>query len=140
MKKKLNKINISNFLSNFSIKAIEEGWVPRYDKETDSLSFSVKEIPDNTSIKYFEFDNLCKDELAFYVTPKNEIKGIFIEYYKSNFLKHHKKTKDTEDIILKAGKKDCALVESNAKIFNKKFAKELEKMIQHDISVCGVGI
>jgi len=75
---------IFDFAYQFSETVRKEKWMSRYDIESDSLSLTVPELPDDARIKYFG------DEVAFYVTKNNDIKGIFIEYFKSNFIKHHK--------------------------------------------------
>lgn len=59
-------------------------WVSRYDRESDAFSLTTGHLPDNARIRYFG------NEIGFYVTCDNKIKGIFIEYFKNNFIEHHK--------------------------------------------------
>ena len=70
--------------SDFSAFAETHNWISRYDVESDALSVTVPRLSDDARIKYFN------DEIAFYITKNRKIEGIFIEYFKSNFLKHHK--------------------------------------------------
>lgn len=78
---------ILDFAYNFKEIVKKEKWVSRYDIESDSLSLTVSKLPNDARIKYFD------NEVAFYFTKNNNIKGIFIEYFKSNFIKHHKELK-----------------------------------------------
>jgi len=84
---------------NLEEQAKEQNWVSRYDSETDSFSFSVPKLPNDARIKYFG------DEVAFYMTKDKKIKGIFIEYFKSNFVKHHKELNEIKK-LLKGTKKE----------------------------------
>lgn len=131
---KLSKIQLVKFLNTFSSIAQKERWISRYDKESDSLSFSVKNLPSNARLSYPAIGHNDSD-FALYVTPENKIKGIFIEYYQSNFLKHHKNAQATSSKILagkKMGGKD--LVELKQKTVNQKMALELQKVIKQELS------
>jgi len=79
---------IFDFIYNFSKIAKKENWVSRYDIESDSLSFTVPKLPMDARIKYFG------DEVALYLARDNDVKGVFIEYFRSNFIKHHKDFKE----------------------------------------------
>ncbi|MBU1180111.1 hypothetical protein KJ885_04155 [Patescibacteria group bacterium] len=78
------KKQLFDFTYNFNEIIKKEKWVPRYDIEADSFSFSVPKLPDDARLKYFG------DEFAFYISGGNKIRGIFIEYFNSNFTKHNK--------------------------------------------------
>jgi len=84
---------------NLEEQTKKQNWVSRYDIETDSFSLSVSKLPDDARIKYFG------DEVAFYMTKDKKIKGIFIEYFKSNFIKHHKELKEIK-VLLKGTKEE----------------------------------
>jgi hypothetical protein len=64
-------------------------WIASYDTEADSLSITERHLPSDISIKYLN------NEIAVFVTPKADIKGIFIEYFTKNFLRH---TDDLSDL------------------------------------------
>lgn len=92
------KKKILDFAYSFAEVAQKQNWVPRYDTESDSLSFTVPKLPDDARIKYFN------DEIALYLDQKDVIRGLFIEYFKSNFIEHHKDLKDVLKRELQAKK------------------------------------
>ncbi len=59
-------------------------WVSRYDLESDAFSITVPNLSQDARIAYFD------DEIALYITQDHKIEGIFMEYFKSNFVQHHK--------------------------------------------------
>src|SRR3989344_5359491 len=81
---------VLDLASDFSTFVKRHGWIARYDPESDELSITTPRLSRNARIRYAD------DELAFYVTPHNRIEGIFIEYFKSNFVRHHKDLKKIE--------------------------------------------
>jgi len=78
---------------NLEKQVKKRNWVSRYDSETDSFSLCVSKLPNDARIKYFG------DEVAFYMTKDKKIKGIFIEYFKSNFVKHHKELNEIKKLL-----------------------------------------
>ena len=125
------KKKILNFVSNFSNIAKKENWVARYDLDTKAFSFSSKKMPDDIYIKYFS------DEFALYITKDNKIKGIFIEYCKNNFIKHHKEAISFKKLLLnieKGKSKNKSLVELKKNGVNKKVISELEDAIQESLA------
>jgi hypothetical protein len=68
--------------SNIQDISKKKNWVACYDKESDSLTISEKNLPSEVSIKYLN------SEIAVFETPKEDIKGLFIEYFTKNFLSH----------------------------------------------------
>ena len=109
-----------NFVYNFDETVKEKNWIPRYDIESDALSFTVPKLSKDARIKYFD------DEIAFYLTRNNNIEGIFIEYFKKNFIKHH----EGFDNLLKNIKQDDEVVlELNKNKINKVIPK-FEDIIQ----------
>lgn len=102
--------NIIELAANLQKFVQEKGWVGRYDSEADALSLSIPRLSKDSRIKYFD------DEVAFYITSSNRIEGIFVEYFRSNFVKHHKnlgaviraigyKTRNGKKIIKLSGEK-----------------------------------
>jgi len=125
-----NAKDVKKFLDfTYNVRDIveKEKWVLRYDLETDSLSCRVSKLPDDARIKYFG------DEFAFYMTKDNKIKGIFIEYFSSNFIKHHKEAKDFK-IALDTKKKELKLKNSDNNLIslrrNKRIISELAEAMQ----------
>jgi len=71
----------------------KHGWISRYDIESDSFSVTTPKLFDSARINYFD------DEVAFYITKDNKVEGIFLEYFKANFVKHHKKAKEIKKVL-----------------------------------------
>lgn len=84
MKLAINNRKLLDFAYMFRERIAKEHWVPRYDRETDEFSFTVPQLSKDARVKYFD------DEFAFYVTPSEQIEGLFIEYFRNNFIRHHK--------------------------------------------------
>ncbi|OGN08977.1 MAG: hypothetical protein A3C61_02490 [Candidatus Yanofskybacteria bacterium RIFCSPHIGHO2_02_FULL_39_10] len=102
-------------------------WITRYDSESDSFSVTKPKLSSDARIKYFD------NEIGFYVTKANRVEGIFVEYFGSNFVKHHKDLKEVLKDVKTKDSKDNTLVElSRAKI--KKIAPDLEEAIRNTIA------
>jgi len=119
--------NIFDFAYNLSKIAKREKWVSRYDIESDSLSLTVSKLPNDARIKYFG------DEVAFYITKNKNIKGIFIEYFESNFIKHHKNFKELLEDVEGEKQKEKTLIELK-KNKMKKLILNLEEIIQRSLA------
>ena len=85
---------VLKFVCNFKNVVKKEDWVSRYDIDTDSFSVTTKRLPKDARIKYFG------DEFAFYMTKDSKVKGIFIEYFKKNFVKHNKDIEDIKKLLV----------------------------------------
>lgn len=79
------KKNIVDAMANLSEMAKQEGWITSYDPEADSLSVRKPHLSKESYKKYTD------DEFAFYLNRKKEVEGVFMEYFLSNFVSHHKK-------------------------------------------------
>ncbi|OGZ33771.1 MAG: hypothetical protein A3I88_02990 [Candidatus Portnoybacteria bacterium RIFCSPLOWO2_12_FULL_39_9] len=121
-----NNKKILDFIYHFNKIARGEKWVSRYDIESDSLSFTVPKLPDDARIKYLG------DEVAFYLTKDSNIKGIFIEYFKSNFIKHHKDFRQLLKDIEKKKEMKTTLVELKSNKM-KKVIVELEEIMRESL-------
>lgn len=77
----LEKKRIFDFVSVLPQTAKKEGWVFRYDPESDELSITVPHLSDDARIRY------VNDEIALYFS-KGKIQGVFIEYFRKNFIEH----------------------------------------------------
>lgn len=117
---------IFDFAYNFNEIVKKEKWVSRYDIESDSLSLTVSKLPNDARIKYFG------DEVAFYLNKDNDVKGIFIEYFKSNFIEHHKDFKELLRGIEKKKQEEKTLIELK-KNKMKKLIPNLEEIIQKSL-------
>ena len=63
--------------------ADKEHWVLTLDKEEGTLFYSPETIPDGTEL------HQVTDEYALYVDKEFNPKGVMVEYYNANFVKHH---------------------------------------------------
>ncbi len=71
-------------VKNIPIVAEQEQWVLTFDKEEGSLFYSPEKISDNAQL------HQVTDEYALYLDENFKPQGVMIEYFKENFLKHHK--------------------------------------------------
>lgn len=113
--------------SDFNEYANKHNWVSRYDAESDALSVAASELSDDARIKYFD------DEVAFYITKDHKIEGVFIEYFKSNFVNHHKDLKEIFKDLDSLKNKEGALVKVG-KIKVKKLAPDLEETMREALA------
>ncbi|MDP3764611.1 MAG: hypothetical protein Q8Q95_03255 [bacterium] len=114
------KKNILNFVHNLSDTVRDQKWISNYDAENDSFAMRVPDLSKNSHKKYFN------DEFAFYLNKKNEVEGIFIEYFMSNFVTHHRDFKAiTKNFKPKKRKSILELKKSEVN----KIAPELESII-----------
>ena len=115
-------IDLASNLQGFIQK---NGWVSRYDLESDAFSITAPNLSEDARIRYFD------DEIALYVTNDNKIEGIFMEYFKSNFVQHHKELKPVlENIENEKGKKEVSLIQ-----LGKDKIKQLAPDIQEALKV-----
>ena len=104
----------------------KHGWISRYDTESDSFSVTTPKLSDSARINYFD------NEVAFYITKDNKVEGIFLEYFKANFVKHHKKAKEIKkalDDLEEKNKTDDTLVKVDINQVEK-IAPDLEEAIK----------
>jgi hypothetical protein len=80
--------NMFTFLGKFSEIVNKKQWISHYDRESDSFVMRSKRLSKDARKKYFG------DEFAFYFNNKNQIEGIFIEYFSTNFISHNKEIKN----------------------------------------------
>jgi len=104
------KKSILDFITNFSGTAKKEKWASHYDTDSDSLAIRTPQLSEDARKKYFN------NEFAFYINKKNEVEGVFIEYFVSNFISHHRKDfqavlKDIKKDIKTMGKTEKSVIE-----------------------------
>ncbi len=120
-----NNKNLLDLSANLRGFVEKHKWVTRYDTESDSFSVTKPRLSRDARIKYFD------DEIGLYITKNNDVEGIFVEYFSSNFIKHHKDLKTVLDSV--RGKKNEGLVElSREKV--KKIAPDLERAIRDTLA------
>lgn len=94
-KEKRGLLDLASDLTGFVKK---HGWISIYDTESDALSVTVPKLSKDARIQYFD------KEVAFYITKGKKIEGLFLEYFKTNFVKHHQELKPImKDLEKKVG-------------------------------------
>lgn len=119
LKEKKELLDLATDFSGFVKK---NGWVTRYDTESDAFSVTAPKLSPDARIRYFD-----GDEIAFYITNNKKVEGIFVEYFKSNFVEHHKDLKGVMKGV--ASRKDEGLVELSQKKINQ-IAPDIEEAIK----------
>lgn len=120
------KKGILDFIPNFADIAKKQKWVSHYDNDSDSLAIRTPNLSEDSHKKYFN------DEFAFYVSKENKVEGVFIEYFVSNFVSHHKDFrvafKDMNNEIKASKKEDKSIFEFKQNEV-RKIVPELESII-----------
>lgn len=119
MKLAINNRKLLDFAYVFRDRIAKEHWVPRYDRETDEFSLTVPKLSKDARVKYFD------KELAFYVTTDEQIEGLFIEYFRNNFIQHHDGFKETRKDMEAQQSHDDELDEDSIVELNKESVKEI---------------
>lgn len=83
--------------------AKKDGWVVEYDSEMDSLEWGLPKMPRNARLY-----NVNK-EISLYLTPKGLVKGVYIEYYRNNFVEHNIKFKKFSKLLANKTHKEGAI-------------------------------
>ncbi len=124
-----------DFVVNFSEIAKKKKWISHYDTDSDSLVIRTPKLSEDSRKKYIN------NEFAFYLNRKSDIEGVFIEYFISNFVSHHKKEfKPILNDLKKdlKNKKGSSMIELK-KNEVKKLASGLESFIINSITLNGQG-
>ena len=108
-----------SFIPSFSDIAKKQKWVSNYDNDSDSLAIRTPKLSEDSRKKYFN------DEFAFYVNKHNGVEGVFIEYFISNFVSHHKEFQ----AVLKDIKKDIETSKKEEKSIFELKQNEIKKII-----------
>lgn len=127
LKKIENKRKMLEFICNLSDIALNEQWVTHYDAESDTLAVRNPVLSENVRKEYIT------NEFAFYLEKNDNPEGIFIEYFVSNFVSHHKDFKYILKDIKKKEKKE-AFFELSKKD-TKKLVPELENVLLNAINI-----
>lgn len=123
------KNKIFDFVYNLPQIAKKQAWVFRYDSESDELSVSVPKLSKDARIRYIN------DEIALYFS-KNKIEGVFIEYFRNNFIQHQPGFKGLKNLVTKITREQPAkqggLVEMSWKNMEK-IAPDLDEAIKFSL-------
>lgn len=121
----IEKKKILNFASNFTNIAQKEHWISHYDSDNDSLAIRTPKLSTDARKKYIN------DEFAFYVNRRNDVEGVFIEYFVTNFISHHKDFKDIVKELKSKGKEESVVELNKAEV--KKIVPNLEAVLLDSI-------
>lgn len=80
-------------VKNIPLIAERDRWVLTLDKEEGSLFYSPTVIPSGAEL------HQVTDEYALYLDKNSEPKGVMVEYYGENFIKHHRMFQSLTSVI-----------------------------------------
>ena len=120
-----DKKELLDLASDFTGFIKKRGWISRYDSDSDSLSVTAPNLSKDARIRYFG------NEIAFYITEDNRVEGLFLEYFKSNFVEHHRGLRPVIRAIEKEVS-DGALIRINREEVQK-IAPDLQKAIRSSL-------
>lgn len=122
---------VLNFAYNFEDVVRRKNWIGRYEADTDSFMVGAKKLSSDARLKYFG------DEFAFYITKGGVIEGIFVEYFKKNFIRHNKEIDEIRGILSKmesGRKKNNSLIELKGSQLKTKLIKGLEDAMETSLA------
>ncbi|MCL2174244.1 hypothetical protein FWH58_03080 [Candidatus Saccharibacteria bacterium] len=79
---KLDKAKILSQLRD--LQSVSGEWVLEYDPDVDQLFFGVKRVPKGSFLVQLS------DEINLFLDKNSKLSGMFIEYFKDNYLEHNK--------------------------------------------------
>ncbi|GAI02539.1 unnamed protein product [marine sediment metagenome] len=132
-----NNKKILNFIYHLNSIIKREKWIPAYDRDTDSLSFRLPKLSNSARIIYLD------DEIALYLNEDKDVEGIFIEYFKSNFIKHHRELKKIAKDIDRKEDKESSIInleEMQSGEILPKFEKIVKTSLLENIQFRGIGV
>ena len=84
MEKTMTKEKIIEAVKNIPIVAEKNSWSVSFDRDEGALFYAPTKIPNNSEL------HQVTDEYAIYLDKDSNPSGVVVEYFKGNFLKHHK--------------------------------------------------
>lgn len=120
----IKKEKLVEAVKNIPTFAEREKWVLTLDKEEGTLFYSPENIPDGSQL------HQVTDEYALYVDKDFNPKGVMVEYYNINFLKHHSRIKELSAEIFKGNQKVKTVNPASSK---NKDAQFLQTLLEHTL-------
>lgn len=120
----IKKAKLIEAVKNIPTVAEREKWVLTLDKEEGTLFYSADCIPDGTEL------HQVTDEYALYLDKELNPKGVMVEYYSINFLKHHTDFKKLSSGIFKGNQKVKTVDPS---VGRNKDARFLQTLLEHTL-------
>lgn len=88
---KLDKLKILKQLKDLQSMSVK--WSLTYDSDVDQLYYGLSEIPKGS------FLYQVNDEINLYVDKKSRISGMFVEYFRNNYLEHNEDLKPVLSVL-----------------------------------------
>ncbi|MEA2113658.1 MAG: hypothetical protein U9P63_03335 [Patescibacteria group bacterium] len=85
---KINNKKLFNLITSIPRVANKEKWILTLDREERALFYAPKIIPNKSEL------HQLTDEYAVYTDKEFNPKGLVIDYYEVNFIKHHPEFKE----------------------------------------------
>lgn len=101
----MNQNKTQEIINKIPLISDKEKWVLTFDPDEGVLFYSPKIIPDN--VKMFQ----VTDEFAIYLDKNKKIKGVMLEYYNANFIKHHPEFKELSKKLFGNAKKKAKIID-----------------------------
>lgn len=118
----LDRKKILSQVERLAELAEKNDWKYEYDSELDQLIYGKDYMPRDS----FLFN--VNDEINLFLSPDSSVNGIYIEYFKANFLEHNKELKPVLDAIenktINPEAETALEIELSADAFKSLFAKE----------------
>lgn len=106
----MEKEEFFNLIDQFSEVASLSKWRAVYDKKLDNLYWRKSQLSKNTKLVK------VSHETFLYLSPKREVEGVFVEYFKNNFTKHNKRLRRIIKLFdKKIGESEVTLSKSKIK-------------------------
>lgn len=109
------KEGVIDAVKSVPIAAEKERWVITFDKEEGTLFYSPRRIPDGAELRQ------VTDEYALYVDKQMNPRGVMIEYFNENFIKHHRPLRLLSNTIFK-GRERVQVIDPKTGKRNEKIA------------------
>jgi hypothetical protein len=93
---KLDKAKILQQLKD--LQSMSKKWTLTYSPEVDQLFYGLAKIPKGS------FLYQINDEINLYVDKNSYVSGMFVEYFRNNYLEHNEELKPILDVL--EGKKN----------------------------------
>ena len=94
----MNKERLIEAVKNIPIVAERDKWAITLDRDEGALFYAPKVIPSDSAL------HQVTDEYALYIDKNSHPTGVVVEYFRGNFLKHHKTFEDIVSVFDKQEK------------------------------------
>ncbi len=110
MEQIINKEQLIEAVKNIPILAEKGKWAITFDKDEGALYYAPEIIPAGSQL------HQITDEYAVYLDSDQNPQGVVVEYYRANFLKHHKSfTEVSSEVFDENGREDDEVITLDSK-------------------------